>query len=112
MPDLDNVLSQIKDDAVQDAKGEFMQLLTEAKGSSEAFVRGNAAKVENWVAMVSSKQIDDEEFEDLIADQKLAAEQFVNTKAIDAQAQGQRLTVHLLDMAVTKVVPALLLALL
>jgi hypothetical protein len=46
--------------------------VTEAKGSSETFVRDNAAKVESWVTMVSNNEIDSEEFADLIADQKLA----------------------------------------
>ena len=112
MSSLDNALDQIKDATVQDAKGQFVQLLAEAKESSQAFVRDNAAKVERWVAMVSSKEIDNEEFADLIADQKLAAEQFVNTEAIDARARGQRLTIQLLDVAATKIVPALLVAVL
>jgi hypothetical protein len=108
MSNLDKVLNETKDDAVQDVTVEFAQLLAEAKGSAQAFVRDNAAKVQNWVAMVSSKKIDKDEFDDLIADQKLAAQQFVNMQAIDAQARSQRLTIEVMDMAVTKVVPALL----
>jgi hypothetical protein len=112
MSNIDNALNQSKDESIQDLKNEFVQLLTEAKGSSEAFVRDNAAKLERWVAMLSNKEIDHEEFEDLVADEKLTAEQFVNTQAIDAQAHSKRLTVQLLDIALTKVVPVLLAGLL
>src|SRR5260221_12832968 len=102
MSQLDNALNQIASDSVQDAKNEFQQLLSEAKGSSDAFVKDNAGKVENWVVMLSNNTIDKEEFDDLMA------EQFVNTQAIGAQAHGQHLTLQLLDLTATKIVPALL----
>ena len=110
MSQLTNALNQIESASVQDAKNEFQQLLSEAKGSSDAFVKENAGKVENWIVMLSNGTIDKEEFDDLMADQKLAAEQFVNTQAIGAQAHGQRLTLQLLDLTATKIVPALLAA--
>jgi hypothetical protein len=56
--------------------------------------------------MVSNNEIDSEEFADLIADQKLGAEQFVNTQAVSAQAHSQQLTVQLLNMALTTLGPA------
>jgi len=46
--------------------------------------------------MLSNGEIDKEEFDDLIADQRLAAEQFVHTQAIGAQVRQQRLTLQLL----------------
>jgi hypothetical protein len=61
--------------------------------------------------MLSNGEIDKEEFDDLIADQRLAAEQFVHTQAIGAQVRQQRLTLQLLDLTVTKLAPALLAAL-
>jgi hypothetical protein len=61
--------------------------------------------------MLSNGEIDKEEFNDLIADQRLAAEQFVHTQAIGAQVRQQRLTLQLLDLTVTKLAPALLAAL-
>jgi hypothetical protein len=108
MSQLDNALNQIASTSVQDAKNEFQQLLSEAKGSSDAFVKDNAGKVESWIVMLSNNTIDKEEFDDLMADQKLEAEQFVNTQAIGAQAHGQHLTLQLLDLTATKIVPALL----
>jgi hypothetical protein len=111
MSEFDNALNQIKDNSVQDAKSEFQQLLSEAKGSSQSFIRDNSARVEQWIVMLGNGEIDKEEFDDLIADQKLAAEQFVNTQAIGAQTRQQRLTLQLLDLTITKIVPALLAAL-
>jgi hypothetical protein len=111
MSEFDNALNQIKENSVQDAKNEFQQLLSEAKASSESFIRDNSARVEQWIVLLSNGEIDKEEFDDLIADQKLAAEQFVNTRAIGAQAREQRLTLQLLDLTITKIVPALLAAL-
>jgi cell division FtsZ-interacting protein ZapD len=61
--------------------------------------------------MLSNGEIDKEEFDALIADQRLAAEQFVHTQAIGAQVRQQRLTLQLLDLTVTKLAPALLAAL-
>jgi hypothetical protein len=108
MSEFENILNQIKDNSVQEAKNEFQQLLSEAKGSSEQFIRGNSAMVEQWIVLLSNGEIDKEEFDDLIADQKLAAEQFVNTQAIGAQARTQRLTMQLLDLTITTIAPALL----
>ena len=111
MSEFDNALNQLRDNSVQDAKSEFQQLLSEAKGSSQSFIRDNSARVEQWIVMLGNGEIDKEEFDDLIADQKLAAEQFVNTQAIGAQIHQKRLTLQLLDLTITKIVPALLAAL-
>src|SRR5260221_14729745 len=108
MSQLDNALNQIESDSVQDAKNEFQQLLSVAKGSSDAFVKDYGGKGENWVVMLSNNTIDKEEFDDLMADQKLAAEKFVNTHSCGAQAHGQNLTLQLLDLTATKIVQALL----
>ena len=64
--------------------------------------------VKQWIVLLSNGEIDKEEFDDLIADQKLAAEQFVNTQAIGAQARTQRLTMQILDLTITTIAPALL----
>lgn len=108
MSALNEALNQVKDQAIQDSKAEFLALITEAKNSTEPFVRENAARIEQWVVQLNDHQIDQEEFDDLMADQKLAAEQFANTQAIATQARAQRLTLKILDLAITKIVPALL----
>ena len=64
--------------------------------------------VKQWIVLLSNGEIDKEEFDDLIAAQKLAAEQFVNTQEIGAQARTQRLTMQILDLTITKIAPALL----
>jgi hypothetical protein len=108
MSRLSKALTQIGDHTVQDTKTQFEQLLGEAKASTDSFVKDNAEKVEQWVVMLHDGTIDKEEFDDLMSDQKLAAEQFVNTQAIGARAGGDRLTLQFLELTATKIVPALL----
>jgi hypothetical protein len=110
MSELSKVLDRIGSESVQDTKNQFQQLLVEAKASTDPFVKDNAEKVESWVVMLSNETIDKDEFDDLMSDQQMSAEQFVNTQAISAQAGGKRLTLQLMDLAVTKIVPALLAA--
>ena len=111
MPPLDNVLNKVRDGSVAAAKAEFQDLLNEAKGASEQFISDNATKVETWITMLSNGEIDKEEFDDLIADQRLAAEQFDNTQRIEDQQRRARLTLRVLQLAATTIGPALLAAL-
>jgi hypothetical protein len=82
-----------------DAKNELQKLLSEAKGSSEQFIRDNVALVEQWVVSLSNGEISKEEFDDLIATQKLVAEEFVNIQPIGEQARQERLTLQILNLA-------------
>jgi hypothetical protein len=104
----DGVLDKIKDESVQAAKTQLQSLLQQAKGDSSAFARKNAANLEQWIVEFRDGDLDQDEFNELIAAQRAAAEQFVNTQAIAGQARARELTLTVLDIAVKKVVPVLI----
>ena len=108
MAQFDDVLNEIKDSSVQAAKTQLQDLLQQAKGDSSAFARENAASLERWIVQLSSGDLDQDEFNELIEAQRAAAEQFVNTQAIAGQARARDLTLNVIDIAVTKVVPVLI----
>jgi hypothetical protein len=111
MAKFDDVLDEIKDDSVQAAKDQLQSLLQQAKGDSSAFARQNAASLEQWIVQLRDRDLDEDEFNELIEAQRAAAEQFVNTQAIAGQARARELTLTVLDIAVKKVVPVLIAAL-
>ena len=108
MPSFDDVLNGIKDESVQAAKTQLQNLLQQAKADSSAFAQENAAALERWIVELSAGTLDQDEFNELIAAQRAAAEQFVNTQAIQGQARARELTLNVLDIAVQKVVPILI----
>jgi len=108
MAKFDDVLNEIKDDSVQAAKQQLQSLLQQAKADSSAFAQKNAASLEEWIVELRDGDLDQDEFNELIAAQRAAAEQFVNTQAIQGQAHARELTLTVLDIAVKKVVPVLI----
>ena len=108
MAEFDDVLNEIKDSSVQAAKTQLQELLQQAKGDSSAFARENAASLERWIVELRDGDLDQDEFNELVDAQRAAAEQFVNTQAIAGQARARELTLNVLDIAVTKVVPVLI----
>ena len=107
MPSFEDVLAEVKDESVQEAKTQLLSLLQQAKADSSAFVRHNAASLEQWVVELSTGDLDQDEFDQLVAAQRAATEQFLNTQAIAGQARARELTATVLDLAVTKVVPVI-----
>ena len=108
MAAFDDVLNEIKDDSVQAAKQQLQSLLQQAKADSSAFAQKNAASLEEWIVELRDGDLDQDEFNELIEAQRAAAEQFINTQAIDGQARARELTLTVLDIAVKKVVPVLI----
>ena len=72
------------------------------------FARENAASLERWIVELRDGDLDQGEFNELVDAQRAAAEQFVNTQAIAGQARARELTLNVIDIAVTKVVPVLI----
>jgi|ERR1051326_906923 hypothetical protein len=105
MGQFDDVLNEIKDDSVTAAKTQLQDLLKQAKADSSAFARENAEALERWIVDLRNGDLDQDEFNELIEAQRAAAEQFVNTQAIQGQARARELTLTVLDIAVKKVVP-------
>jgi len=110
MAAIDDVLNGIKDDSVKAAKEQLQSLLQQAKTDSREFAKENAALLEKWLVQLQQGELTQEDFNELIDEQRAEAEQWANTQAIAGQARARDLTINLLDIAVQKIAPAVIAA--
>lgn len=105
---LDSVLNEVSDSSVADAKKELQSLLADAKGDSATFFQKNAEKLEQRLVMVSKGELDQDDFDFFVEEQRRAAQIFIDSQPPQAQERAEKLTLHLLDVAATKIVPVLI----
>jgi hypothetical protein len=110
MAAIDDVFDGIKDDSVKAAKEQLKSLLQQAKTDSRVFAQENAVLLEKWLAQLRQGELSQEDFNELIDEQRAEAEQWVNTQAIGGQARARDLTLNVLDIAVQKIAPAVIAA--
>jgi hypothetical protein len=110
MSKLQDALDQIKDPTVADAKTEFAQLINEGKASSDAFIKSSAEQLEQWTIDVHTGKMGQEEFDNLLSSQTILAKNFVASQALAAQERAEKLTIKTAELAATKIIPLLLLA--
>lgn len=108
MSSFDRILDAIKDEALDFAKDEFKVLLARAKADSNDLVKENAAKIVKWLKMIAEGDLDKDEFNALIDSQKRVVEQYLTTLEIQARARSEKITMGLINIAVGKIVPALI----
>ena len=108
MANLQDVLKQITDPTVADAKTQFEQLISAGKADSRAFVQASAQQLEQWVIAVGQKQMSREDFNELVASQTIVAKNFVLSQALDAQQRAEELTIDTIKLAASKLVPVLI----
>ena len=108
--ELDSVLNEVSDSSVADAKKELQDLLADAKGYSATFFQQNAQKLEERLVLVSKGELDQDDFDFFVENQKRAAQIFIDSQPPQAQERAERLTIHLLEVAATKIVPVLIAA--
>ena len=106
--ELDSVLNEVSDSTVADAKKELQGLLADAKGNSATFFQKNAEKLEQRLVLVSKGELDQDDFDFFVEEQKRAAKIFIDSQPPQAQERAEKLTLHLLDVAATKIVPVLI----
>jgi polyhydroxyalkanoate synthesis regulator phasin len=106
--ELEKALNQVGDESVAAAKQELQDLLAAAKGDSTAFVQENAKKLEDRLLMVSKGELDQEDFNFFLENQKRAAKIFLDSQPAQAQERAEKLTINLLQIAASKIVPALI----
>jgi polyhydroxyalkanoate synthesis regulator phasin len=104
------VLDQINDSTVADAKEELQNLLADAKGNSATFFQQNAQKLEERLVLVSKGELDQDDFNFFVENQKRAAQIFIDSQPPQEQERAERLTIHVLEVAATKIVPVLIAA--
>lgn len=108
--ELDSVLDQVGDSTVAAAKEELQTLLADAKGNSATFYQQNAQKLEERLILVSKGELDQDDFNFFVENQKRAAQIFIDSQPPQQQERAERLTIHLLEIAATKIVPVLIAA--
>ena len=108
--ELDSVLDQVTGSTVEDAKRELQTLLADAKGNSATFYQQNAQKLEERLILVSKGELDQDDFNFFVENQKRAAQIFIDSQPPQQQERAERLTIHVLEVAATKIVPVLIAA--
>ena len=106
--ELDSALDQVGDESAAAAMKEFQDLLGEAKGDTSELIRQNAEELERRLVLLKKRQIDQEDFDHFVETQKRDLRVYVAAQPAQAQERAEKLTLHVLEIAVTKVVPILI----
>ena len=97
--DLDSALDQIGDESVAATTKEFQDLLGEAKGDTAELVRQNAEELERRLVLLKKRQIDKEDFDHFVENQKRILRVFVDGQPAQAQERAEKLTLRVLEIA-------------
>jgi len=106
--ELDSALDQVTDESVAASMKEFQDLLTQAKGDTSELIRQNAQELEERLVLLKKKKIDKEDFDFFVENQKRDLRVFIDGQPAQQQERAEKLTLHILEIAATKVVPVLI----
>jgi hypothetical protein len=106
--ELDSALDQVTDESVAASMKEFEDLLAQAKGDTSELIRQNAEELERRLILVKKRKLDKEDFDYFVENQKRDLRVFIDSQPAQAQERAEKLTLHILEIAVTKVVPVLI----
>ena len=106
--ELDSALGQVSDESAAAAMKEFQDLLAQAKGDTSELVRQNAKELEDRLVLLKKRKIDKEDFDFFVENQKRDLRVFIDSQPAQAQERTEKLTLHVLEIAATKVVPVLI----
>src|SRR5262245_40536810 len=96
---LDSAVDQISDESVAEAKEEFQDLLSQAKGDTSELVRQNAEELERRLVLLKKKKIDKEDFDFFVENQKRDLRVFIDSQPAQAQERAEKLTLRVLEIA-------------
>src|SRR5216117_1420041 len=106
--ELDSALDQVGDEAVAASMKEFQDLLAQAKGDTAEKIRQNAEELERRLVLLKNGEIDKEDFDFFVENQKRDLRVFIDSQPAQSQERAEKLTLHILEIAATKVVPVLI----
>jgi hypothetical protein len=106
--ELDSARDQVTDESVAVSMKEFQDLLAQAKGDTSALIRQNAQELEERLVLLKKRKIDKEDFDFFVENQKRDLRVFVDSQPARSQERAEKLTLHILEIAATKVVPVLI----
>lgn len=107
---LTKALKPVTDEATDDAKSALLGLIGDAKASTSSFVQSTAVELEEWIVAASKGELSEDEFKALVDAQTIVAKSFVLRQSQIAQQKAEKLTVNMLELAVTKILPVLIAA--
>jgi uncharacterized membrane protein YheB (UPF0754 family) len=97
--DLDSAIGQVSDESVAEAKEEFQDLLTQAKGDTSELVRQNAEELERRLILLKKRKIDKEDFDFFVENQKRDLRVFIDSQPAQAQERAEKLTLRVMEIA-------------
>ncbi len=106
--ELDSALDQVGDESVAASMKEFQDLLAQAKGDTTELIRQNAEELERRLVLLENGEIDKEDFDFFVENRKRDLRVFVDSQPAQSQERAEKLTLHILEIAATKVVPVLI----
>jgi len=106
--ELDSALDQVGDESAEAAIKEFQDLLGQAKGDTSELVRQNAEELERRLVLLKDRKIDKEDFDYFVENQKRILQVYIDAQPAQTQERAEKLTLRVLEIAVTKVVPILI----
>ena len=107
MNTIDELLANIKDAALDSAKREFKDFLTQAKKEQIAFAKETADRVEQWLLLYAQKRITKTELDLLLDERRWTARQNLNTLDITTRARLQKIVYGIIDIAVDSLMAAI-----
>jgi hypothetical protein len=87
---------------------EFQDLLAQAKADTTELIRQNAEELERRLILLKQRKIDKNDFDYFVENQKRDLRVFIDSQPAQAQERAEKLTLHLLGMAATKIARLLL----
>jgi deferrochelatase/peroxidase EfeB len=106
--ELNSALDQVTDESVAASMKEFEDLLAQAKGDTSELIRQNAEELERRLILVKKRKLDKEDFDYFVENQKRDLRVFIDGQPAQSQERAEKLTLHVLEIAATKVVPILI----
>ena len=106
--ELDSALGQVTDESIAASMKEFQDLLAQAKGDTAEKIRQNAEELERRLVLLKNGEIDKEDFDFFVENQKRDLRVFIDSQPAQSQERAEKLTLHILEIAATKVVPVLI----
>jgi len=106
--ELDSALDQVGDESVAAAMKEFQDMLAQAKGDTAEQIRQNAEELERRLVLLKNGEIDREDFDFFVENQKRDLRVFIDSQPAQSQERAEKLTLQILEIAATKVVPVLI----
>jgi hypothetical protein len=97
--ELDSALDQVGEESSAAAIKEFQDLLGEAKGDTSELVRQNADELERRLVLLKNREIDKEDFDYFVENQKRDLRAYVDAQPAQSQEHAEKVTIQVLEIA-------------